>query len=672
MKKLTSFLLAVLILLGSFSFSAFAYDNGEFQMTVKQAIEEHELLYDEKVETNRYYFLMPNGENGEKGDNNKVHPNGFPESEYYDKYAPSWYNEYTTGYAGIFWWDSDVADPDMWPGYVMEKGDSDSVFYADVPKAVTTIIFNNLVDGGTDYESDVFYKTMKSRNIQCEYYDVDESETYPDGLDSFDNMIYVIDPDLCYDLIENQGRPTYGGEWYYYYSDGCYGTEIDGDKTNCIRDDHEHNPDYSYVVLSDGTVEITKYTGSATELTIPSTLDGYTVTSIGDRAFTSRQSLKSVTIPETVTHIGAWAFKDCLNLAKIDIPSSVTSVGGGAFENTYWFATQPVGCVYINDLLYAFKEYAPENTEVVIKDGTTTICDRAFFDCMNIAKVTIPDSVTSIGERAFQSCGIFDTIVIPDSVQSIGAWAFASTCLTEITIPDSVDAIKERTFYNCYWLTNVVIGNSVTSIDEYAFEYCSNLKSLTIGNSVTSIRDSAFRCCIRLPEVEIPDSVTQIGDNAFEYCEKLDVIVIPESVTSISENAFNEIDNLTIYGYDDSYAEKYAGDNNLNFEVFCIDGGVHVPVTTHGYPATDTDTGLSDGLHCLSCGEILKEQEETIFADVDGDGVVTIMDATSAQRYIADLYEFTYEEWDRANVDFDYEVTIFDVTIIQKVIAKII
>ena len=121
----------------------------------------------------------------------------------------------------------------------MEKGDSDSVFYADVPTAVTTITFNNLVNGGMDYEADIYYAINQSVNIPCEYYDKDESPTYPDGLDSFDNMIYVIDPDL-YSNFELQGRPTYGGEWYYYYGDGCYGTVKDGNTGNCIRDDHDH------------------------------------------------------------------------------------------------------------------------------------------------------------------------------------------------------------------------------------------------------------------------------------------------------------------------------------------------------------------------------------------------------------------------------------------------
>ncbi|MCD7797490.1 MAG: leucine-rich repeat domain-containing protein [Clostridiales bacterium] len=42
--------------------------------------------------------------------------------------------------------------------------------------------------------------------------------------------------------------------------------------------------DYEYTV-SNGTAEITGYTGLETELTIPSTIDGYTVTSIGEDAF---------------------------------------------------------------------------------------------------------------------------------------------------------------------------------------------------------------------------------------------------------------------------------------------------------------------------------------------------------------------------------------------------
>ncbi len=45
--------------------------------------------------------------------------------------------------------------------------------------------------------------------------------------------------------------------------------------------------EYTYALLDDGTVEITKYKGSAKELDLPCELDGYPVTSIGDGAFPS-------------------------------------------------------------------------------------------------------------------------------------------------------------------------------------------------------------------------------------------------------------------------------------------------------------------------------------------------------------------------------------------------
>ena len=78
---------------------------------------------------------------------------------------------------------------------------------------------------------------------------------------------------------------------------------------------------FKYAVLSetDKTCKITGYTGWATELTIPSELDGYTVTEIGASAFEDCSSLVSVTIPEGVTSIGSYAFASCTALTSIDV-----------------------------------------------------------------------------------------------------------------------------------------------------------------------------------------------------------------------------------------------------------------------------------------------------------------------------------------------------------------
>ena len=83
--------------------------------------------------------------------------------------------------------------------------------------------------------------------------------------------------------------------------------------------------------ITDGKVTITDYTGSATELEIPSTIEGCPVTVIGDAAFEYCQELESITIPESVTDIGSRAFYNCAELKDLYVPQNVTNIGALAF-----------------------------------------------------------------------------------------------------------------------------------------------------------------------------------------------------------------------------------------------------------------------------------------------------------------------------------------------------
>ena len=85
--------------------------------------------------------------------------------------------------------------------------------------------------------------------------------------------------------------------------------------------------DFRYTLQPDGTAAIAQYTGSASELSIPDTLDGHAVTAIGDSAFRWCDSLTSVTIPDGVTTIGDYAFVSCCSLTSVTIPDSVTTIG---------------------------------------------------------------------------------------------------------------------------------------------------------------------------------------------------------------------------------------------------------------------------------------------------------------------------------------------------------
>ncbi|MBQ4144456.1 MAG: leucine-rich repeat domain-containing protein, partial [Thermoguttaceae bacterium] len=84
--------------------------------------------------------------------------------------------------------------------------------------------------------------------------------------------------------------------------------------------------DFKYKIDGD-SVTITKYTGSASAVTIP-----HGVTSIGNEAFSCCASLTSVTIPGGVTSIGNHAFSWCSSLTSVTIPNSVTSIGNDAFS----------------------------------------------------------------------------------------------------------------------------------------------------------------------------------------------------------------------------------------------------------------------------------------------------------------------------------------------------
>ena len=315
-----------------------------------------------------------------------------------------------------------------------------------------------------------------------------------------------------------------------------------------------------------------RYSGN---VTIPTTVTyggtTYSVTSIGDRAFSGCSCLTSIEIPNSVTSIGKSAFKNCSGLTSINIPNYVTTIGEDAFYNTAWYNNQPDGLVYAGLVAYEYKGSMPSETSIIIKEGTLSVTSRAFCYYSSLTSVTIPNSVTTIGDYAFEFCSCLTSIDIPNSVTTIGAGAFHGTPWydnqpdgvvyaglvayeykgtmpsgTIITLRDGTLGIAGAAFLNCSSLTNVTIPNSVTSIGESAFSGCDGLTSIVIPNSVTSISDYAFSRCSGLTSIDIPNSVTTIGSSAFSNCSGLTgMLTIPNSVTSISDDAFGKCSGLT-------------------------------------------------------------------------------------------------------------------------------
>lgn len=264
------------------------------------------------------------------------------------------------------------------------------------------------------------------------------------------------------------------------------------------------NPlNYAHHLFSDDNTEITN-------VVIP-----YSVTSIGNYAFSGCSCLTSVTIPNSVTSIGSMAFNGCHGLTSVTIGNSVTSIGEGAFRS----------CSGL--------------TSVTIPNSVTTIGSYAFSGCSGLTSVTIPNSVTSIGDDAFSGCGGLTSISIPNSVITIGSGAFLlCTGLTSVTIPSSVASIGGGAFYECTGLTSVHITDLAAwckmsfTLDSNPLTYAHHLflngeeiKDLVIPSSVTCVGDSVFCNCSNIKTVTIPNSVTYLGNEAFTGCKGLTEIV---------------------------------------------------------------------------------------------------------------------------------------------------
>ena len=261
------------------------------------------------------------------------------------------------------------------------------------------------------------------------------------------------------------------------------------------------------------------------------TFDG-PVTSIGEEAFWSCESLTSITIPKSVTSIGAYAFVTCCSLTSITIPNSVTSIGEAAFDD----------CSSL--------------TSVTIPESVTSIGYHAFWSCESLTSITIPNSVTSIGEAAFAACRSLTSIVVEpgnttyDSRENCNAIIETATntliagCQNTV-IPNTVTSIGNLAFFHCFSLTSATIGSGVTSIGNRAFEGCSSLASITIPNSVTSIGENAFSGCTSLISVTLGSGVTSIRFATFSRCSSLTSVTLGSGVTSIEVWAFGDCTALT-------------------------------------------------------------------------------------------------------------------------------
>lgn len=157
---------------------------------------------------------------------------GEKSKRYFFAMRKDWYT-FNNATACAYWWDGTDECVDWQHSYQMRSTpltleDGSNVYYIDLGETVANVIFNNGIDGGAkaaegEKPSPNWGKNFQTSDINLEGYMANDSDTYPEGLKTFANMIYVVDPSKV-SVSELSGATTYGGEWYYLHADGKYDT----------------------------------------------------------------------------------------------------------------------------------------------------------------------------------------------------------------------------------------------------------------------------------------------------------------------------------------------------------------------------------------------------------------------------------------------------------------
>lgn len=308
----------------------------------------------------------------------------------------------------------------------------------------------------------------------------------------------------------------------------------------------------SYFVYNSYTHEIESLTDEgkeASEIVVPSKIDGGSVSRIGYQAFADCTNLTSVVLPDSVKTIENEAFKNCSSLESVVLPNGLTEIEGHTFS-----------------------------------------------DCSSLSTITIPNTLTTIGEYAFYDCSSLEEITIPSSVKSVGMSAFGLCSGLEKVNTNDFSAWCQISFGDNRGNPCAITHNLYVNGKELGEE-------VTIPGTVETIGANILSGLTKIRNVIVSEGVKSIARNAFANSE-FDKIILPKSLEKIEYQAFSGGISVKIIYYEGTESdwgeiETHSSDSNIkkipkyfysetepteeNSDLWHFDGGIPKPWDTTIY-----------------------------------------------------------------------------------------
>lgn len=319
---------------------------------------------------------------------------------------------------------------------------------------------------------------------------------------------------------------------------------------------------------------ITRYTGPGGEVLVPAVIHGQQVVWIGHPeisgipAFSGREDITAVALPEEVSAIGRDAFAGCTALQRVELPAGLAAISDGAFA----------GCTSL--------------TRITLPEWTESVGAGAFRGCSALRTLTLSAHTVRLGAGCLSGCTSLETLRIagenpflraedgllisrenvliiaagrktycriPDGTEAVGPEAFAGrTELTGVFIPASVKALGAGAFRGCTALQETTLPQGLQEMGEGAFDGCALLRDMSIPAGVKALPARAFADCTSLEVMAMPPSVAEVGAEAFRGCANLSSLSLPNGMVTLAEDAFEDCPALTLDLQAYSAAHQYA------------------------------------------------------------------------------------------------------------------